>query len=276
MFISKLNAAGQSLTEVDKKIADYILNHFNEAKTITSLKLAQSTQVAQASIIRFSKKLGYQSFREMLADLSAENEKEWIEEEIETHEETGITLKKIALQMQDIVDLTVQYNEEAKLLEAAELIKKAKENILFGVGSSNLFAHYFSEQLNKLGIPCFVSMNAHTVFMKIEQADENCTLVLISETGKSEDVLKAASLAKQRGLKIISMTRSYRNPLHDLSTIVLKTVCFETLTRLNVTTMRTSQLYLIDALYLLIMKSDFDYYNRKIERAEQLTGRKNK
>lgn len=274
MFVSKLNAAGQSLTEVDKRIADYILNHLNEAKTITSLKLAQSTQVGQASIIRFSKKLGYQSFREMLADLSIENEKEWIEEEIETSEETAMTLKKIALQMQDIVDLTVQYNDEEKLLEAACMIKNAKENILFGVGSSNLFAHYFSEQLNKLTIPCFVSMNAHTIFMKIAQASEDCVVVLISETGKSEDVLKAAALAKEKGLKVISMTRSYRNPLHELSTIVLKTVCFETLTRLNVTTMRTSQLYLIDALYLLIMKSDFDYYHERIERAEQLTGRK--
>ena len=89
-------------------------------------------------------------------------------------------------------------------------------------------------------------------------------------------MLKAAKLAKQKGLVLIAMTRRIRNSLYEYADIILKTVSFETKTRLNVTTMRCSQLFLIDALYLLIMKSDFEHFNEVIERSEQLAGICNK
>lgn len=75
-------------------------------------------------------------------------------------------------------------------------------------------------------------------------------------------------------MPIIAMTRMAKNTLHSYADLILKTVSFETETRLNVTTMRCSQLYLIDALYLNIMKSNFNKFSKMIERAELLSDRK--
>ena len=156
------------------------------------------------------------------------------------------------------------------LEKAANLIQRSKSHIIFGIGSSNLFAEYFSNQLIKMGISCYTSTSSHTIYSLIDNAAKDTVVILISETGETKEIVKAAALAKEKGLQIIAMTRGVNNPLHEYADILLKTVTFETKTRLNVTTMRCSQLFLIDVLYLLILKSDFRSKNKIISRSNQL------
>lgn len=270
MILSRLNTIRGSLTPAESQIADYIQDHIYQMKTITSKELAESIGIGQSTIIRFSKKLGYHSFREFLADLSAEQADEIIEQEISIQEDDMTTIRKIVLQSQNIVDITSRCNELSTLKKAAELLKNADQTILFGVGSSNLFSEYMANQLIKMGLCCAVSNSSHTIFSLIENAKKKTVVFLISETGESKDVLKAAGLAKEKGLAVIAMTRQTHSSLYNYADIVLKTVSFDTMTRLNVTTMRCSQLFLIDALYLLVMKSDFDHFNQVIARSEEL------
>lgn len=65
MFKAKLKAVYQDLTQSEKLVADYILEHIDEIRTITSHQLAVNTHIGQSTIIRFSQKLGYNSFREL-------------------------------------------------------------------------------------------------------------------------------------------------------------------------------------------------------------------
>lgn len=118
------------------------------------------------------------------------------------------------------------------------------------------------------------SQTPHTIYSLIDQSKKDTVLFLISESGETREVIKAASIAKEHDMPIIAMTRMAKNTLHSYADLILKTVSFETETRLNVTTMRCSQLYLIDALYLNIMKSNFNKFSKMIERAELLSDRK--
>lgn len=270
MFLSKLNTVRTALTPAEIQIADYVRTHIREIKTITSQELAEILGIGQSTIIRFSKKLGYASFREFLADVAAEQSQEMIEAEIDIDEDNAATIKKIVLQSRDIVEITAQCNDASRLGKAAELLKRADYNILFGIGSSNLFAEYLANQLTKMGINCHTSNSSHTVYSLIDNATANAVVFLFSESGETKEVLKAAKLAKEKGLTVIAMTRRIHNSLYEYADIILKTVSFDTKTRLNVTTMRCSQLFLIDALYLLIMKSDFAHYDPIIDRSEML------
>ena len=67
------------------------------------------------------------------------------------------------------------------------------------------------------------------------------------------------------------MTRNTKNTLYNYADYLLKTVAFASKTRLNVTTMRCSQLYLIDIIYLNILKLDYQRFDQLIERAEVLS-----
>ncbi len=274
MFKAKLKAVYQDLTQSEKLVADYILEHIDDIKTITSHQLAINTNIGQSTIIRFSQKLGYGSFRELLADLSAIPRQDIYREEIQIHESMNDTNRKIIAQYQDIVEITFQNNKAEIIQQACDMLTRAKKVITFGIGSSNLFCEYLANQLVKMGLLCITSQTPHTIYSLIDQSRKDTVLFLISESGETHEVIKAASIAKERGVPIIVMTRMSKNPLHGYADLLLKTVAFETQTRLNITTMRCSQLYLIDALYLNIMKSNFTKYNKIIARSEVLSDRR--
>ena len=274
MFKAKLKAVYQDLTQSEKLVADYILEHIDDIKTITSHQLAINTNIGQSTIIRFSQKLGYGSFRELLADLSAIPRQDIYREEIQIHESMNDTNRKIIAQYQDIVEITFQNNKAEIIQQACDMLTRAKKVITFGIGSSNLFCEYLANQLVKMGLLCITSQTPHTIYSLIDQSRKDTVLFLISESGETHEVIKAASIAKERGVPIIAMTRMSKNPLHGYADLLLKTVAFETQTRLNITTMRCSQLYLIDALYLNIMKSNFTKYNKIIARSEMLSDRR--
>lgn len=274
MFKAKLKAVYQDLTQSEKLVADYILKHIDDIKTITSHQLAINTNIGQSTIIRFSQKLGYGSFRELLADLSAIPRQDIYREEIQIHESMNDTNRKIIAQYQDIVEITFQNNKAEIIQQACDMLTRAKKVITFGIGSSSLFCEYLANQLVKMGLLCITSQTPHTIYSLIDQSRKDTVLFLISESGETHEVIKAASIAKERGVPIIAMTRMSKNPLHGYADLLLKTVAFETQTRLNITTMRCSQLYLIDALYLNIMKSNFTKYNKIIARSEVLSDRR--
>ena len=274
MFKAKLKAVYQDLTQSEKLVADYILEHIDEIRTITSHQLAVNTHIGQSTIIRFSQKLGYNSFRELLADLSAIPRQDLVREEIQVNESMTDTNRKIIAQYHDIVEVSFENNKEETIQQACEMLTSAKKIILFGIGSSNLFCEYLANQLVKMGLLCVTSQTPHTIYSLIDQSKKDTVLFLISESGETREVIKAASIAKEHDMPIIAMTRMAKNTLHSYADLILKTVSFETETRLNVTTMRCSQLYLIDALYLNIMKSNFNKFSKMIERAELLSDRK--
>lgn len=273
MFKAKLQTSYQNLTQSERLIADYINEHLTDIKTITSHQLATLTNTGQSTIIRFSQKLGYNSFREFLADISLVKQQELSDyDEIKIDESTYQTNHKVISQYRDILDITLNSNNDETIDHIAQLLWKAKKIIIFGVGNSNLFGEYLANQLIKLGITCLTSNSPHTIFSLIDQADPKETvLFLLSESGETYDVVKAAEIAKNNQVPIVVMTRNTKNTLYTYADHLLKTVSFAAKTRLNVTTMRCSQLYLIDIIYLNILKLDYQRFDQLIERAEVLS-----
>jgi len=275
MFKAKLQTSYQNLTQSERAIADYILEHLDELKTITSHQLAKLTNTGQSTIIRFSQKLGYNSFREFLADISMNklNENDSYEE-IKIDETTNETNRKIIAQYKDILEITLNNNSEATIDQICKLLVKSKKIIIFGVGNSNLFCEYLANQLIVIGLTCMTNQSSHSIFSIIDQANPHDTvLFLLSESGESVDVIKAAQIAKNNHIPIIVITRNTKNTLYNYADYLLKTVAFAAETKLNVTTMRCSQLLLIDIIYLNILKLDFKRFNKIIERAEILVNR---
>ena len=70
MFVRRLDQVRDDLTSSEETIALYISNHLEEVSHMTSSQLAEITGVAQATVVRFSQKMGYASFKKMIRDIS--------------------------------------------------------------------------------------------------------------------------------------------------------------------------------------------------------------
>ena len=60
-----MNNIYEELTETDKKIVDYINENKQNISKLSVSQLAQNAEVSSASIVRFSRKLGYSGFGEL-------------------------------------------------------------------------------------------------------------------------------------------------------------------------------------------------------------------
>lgn len=269
MLQSKLKAVYNTLTTSEKLVADYIMENLDGIKTITSYQLAKTLGVGQSTVIRFSQKLGYKSFRELLSEIAKEFNEKLSRDDIDIKESTQATNEKIVAQYIDIANLTIQHNKPETIDEVVAYMRSAEEIVSFGIGNSNLFAEYFANQLITMGIDVFSSNNAHVVLSKLNRMKKGSLIFLFSESGESKDIIRAAKIARKQGIITISLTKNKKNSLHSYSDILLKTVNYENDTRMNATTIRCSQLCLIDMLTLNLLKKDFKRYKNNIDESRK-------
>jgi len=115
--------------------------------------------------------------------------------------------------------------------------KKSGKILIFGNGGSSAIASHVSVDLTKNAkirtvnfneadlITCFSNDYGYEKWVEkaVEfYADKNDTLVLISSSGKSKNMINACKAAKKRKINTISFTgHSYNNPLSKISDLSL-------------------------------------------------------
>lgn len=268
MFQKQLSIIKNDLSKKDLIIAEYLTSLGNEFNKPTSYELAKILSIGQATIIRFSKKLGYDSYRELIMDLSTNQTSR--NTDIKLNESTETTNQKIVDQYHEIITLTNAINDSKSISEAYQALYLANNIIIFGRGSSFLIAEYFANQLIKIGLNVFISSDYDIISTRITRTTSKDVCLLISDKGKSSDMHNLAKLIKEQDCKLITLTKASRNKLQDLADIALKTVNYDPDSRLRAMVMRSSQLLVLDMLYLNIFKLDYDRFQSNIDRAAKL------
>ncbi len=270
MLKVKIGSVYQDLTSTEKMIADYLIRHYLDIPKMTSYQLATASQVGQSSIIRFTKKLGYNSFRELLADINPKDDQSYNYDEIIPNESIATTNTKVSSKYFEIINLTARYNLDETYHKAIRLLNNSKNVICFGAGHSNYFAEYLAAQLLIAGIACKSYTNTHLIFSEILILEKADTLIIFSETGESREVVFAAKEAQKRGVNVIAVTKQAETNLVKNSDIVFYTVNYDVRNMLKTTTIRCSQLFVIDTLLLNLFKTNYDYYREKSELGRQV------
>lgn len=273
MYNARLRAVTDKLTKAEKKIADFLEGSAKEGRIMTSYELAEQLHIGQSTIIRFSKKLGYNSFRELQVDL-VHSPASTVIEDIAVNESTKATNFKVTKQYQEIIDLTYAQNSDAVIEETIRHIKRANRILIHGIGNSNLFAEYFVNQLTTIGVVASGSSNNHVIYSTIACYTPEDLVILISESGETPEILQAAKIARSRQVPVISMTRAVKNKLYDYSDLILRTVNRMSRTRLETMTMRCSQLCLIDMIYLNLFKTDYEHYLNALDNSRTICSTK--
>lgn len=104
--------------------------------------------------------------------------------------------------------------------------KKKKKVVIFGNGGSAAIASHFSVDLTKIAkvrcvnfneydlITCFANDYGYENWMKMAinfYLDKGDILILVSSSGSSKNVLKAANFAKKKGIYLITFTGFKKN-----------------------------------------------------------------
>lgn len=238
----RISAIQNKCTKTEKKLIQGLYNIRTEDLIYFSItELASELNVAEATVVRFCRKLGYTGYQDFKLCLSREQGSE------ETV--TASTTQRIALKMRDAIEHTSRGLDYDKCLEIADIIFRAKKVSAFGVGNSYISAVEIGNSFARVGINVAVTADSHLQTMYVGNMGADDALILISVTGSTKDVIDVASAAKGKGVPIIVITGYERSPLARYADYILLTTFHEAAYEGGSLTTVASITYIVDVLF---------------------------
>ncbi len=203
----RIQAAKEIATKTEKKVIDGILNiPTNEIIYLSISDLASRLKVADATLVRFCKKLGYNGFQDFKLHLSQEAASAG-------RDSVDCTVKRIAMQMVDAINQTSRSINYDECLRIADRMIGSGKICAFGVGNSAITAMEISNVLARIGIMVTYTPDPHLQAMITSNLTDNDTVILISVSGSTKDILDVAEVAKKNGTRIVVITCYDHSPL---------------------------------------------------------------
>ena len=104
----------------------------------------------------------------------------------------------------------------AEITAAVDLIMKAPQVFVYGVGRSGLVARAFAMRLVQLGLECFFI--GETITPVVGDGD---AVLIVSNTGATMSAIQVANIARRVGAKVIAVTGHRTSKLAHASNVVL-------------------------------------------------------
>ena len=272
LFHHKLQFISKDLTVSEQKVAAYIDDHREAVRHMSSVSLAEAAGVSQPTIIRFSKKLGYGSYKQMINDVSVENNDEFINVDIAETDNTTTTMALIAQQYNTIVNTTFSLNSAENVDLAVKYLFQAKRIIVAGYSERNYYlAEYITYRLSNIGLDSYTNSHHSMILARLMNCEAGDVVILLSESGEAPNLINCAKLSIQRGVRVISLTRLANNTIQLLSDINFKVVEYGPRTYLRSCMIRLSMQCIVDMLFLNLIKEDYSAYRSRTSKLNQMT-----
>ncbi|WP_196001273.1 MurR/RpiR family transcriptional regulator [Clostridium sp. 1001271B_151109_B4] len=258
----------ESFTEREKRIADYLLNKNDEIIEMSAKEIGDVTNTSAPTVVRFSKKLGFNSLNEMKIKLSISLTNDKNKEEFEYLDRdlsTKSIISGVKQSIHTIIDETVNLINECELDKAIDLLSKAKNIYVFSVGVSNLVGLDLYYKMSRINKRCIAHSDTHLQITSSALMEEGDVAVAISYSGDTKEVILCAENAKKNNIPLIVITKaSINNSLEEYSDVTLHVPFVEKSLREGAMTSRISQLAIIDMLFLGIARSNIKDVEEKL------------
>lgn len=240
------------LRDSEEKVANYILTHWQEVLHLPITELAERIRVSEATIVRMCKKLGLRGFQELKIALATEKVQpiKTVHQAVQEGDSLETILKKVFSANIRAMEATLNVISVKELERAIEVISKARQIQIYGLGGSGPVALDAQHKFMKTGIPTVAYIDSHMMAMSASILESEDVVIGISASGSSKDIFEALALAKNRGATTIGITHYAKTPLDRVLDIKLSVSSEETFYRTESTSARIAQLSIIDTLYI--------------------------
>lgn len=269
--LPRIRSAYSQFSEKERQVADYILEHSNKIIHSTINQVADDLNVADATVFRFCKRIGFKGFQAMKIALAAEivNPIQDIHETISESDSSKEIAEKVLRSNIRTLEDTFHILNNQTIEQAVQALLDAQHIEFYGNGGSGIIAMDAQHKFIRTGLRTTAYSDAHLQIMSSSQLSSADVAVLISHSGTNKDMLRVADIARQTGATTIAITNLATSPLSKKVDIPLYTVSQETDFRSEALASRIAQLSLVDALYVNIMIARKDKSKQSLQRMRE-------
>lgn len=222
-LINRIDRHYLSLSKTERKVGDYVKKKYLEAQYFTLSDFSKELNIGKTSIIRFSQKIGFEGFT---------NFKESLIHYASTCEEAEVDKSKNENQLEYRIKKLTEANvksilETSKLINVKDLERSVNQILssnrvfLIGVGSSGITALDTKHKLLHIGINADAITDVQLMDKLHLIVDREDTVIGLSVSGETENVIHALRSAKNNGANIIVVTYTAGSAITEFTDTLL-------------------------------------------------------
>ena len=252
---SRLDALQGNFSPAEKRIITIIRRDPPGVAKLGVAELAKYAETSTATVVRASKRLGFSGYPALRLALAAESSSSMPAEmplaaDISENDSPKQILEKLLEFEVKGANETTQLLSAAALEQAVTLLAQAQRIDVYGAGASALVAQDFCQKLRRIGLEARTYGSTDESLISACQLTSADVALAISHSGQTAEVIDALAQAKAAGATTLAITANGRATLARKVDLVLRTSNREMGFRAAAMASRTSQLLLIDCLFI--------------------------
>lgn len=184
--ISRIESMMEEYSSAERKLANYIINHVEKIPTMTANDLAEAAGSSAPTVVRFSKKIGFQSLTDFKITVSTELQTGLVEgfSDIEPNESFYSIKNKLGNNAQVAIKETVDILEEETIRTVVQSLEEAETVFLYGVGASSLVVEDILQKWSRVGKPIIFEKDIHVLLPQLVSNEQKKSPLARFEFGK--------------------------------------------------------------------------------------------
>lgn len=261
-----------NFNDTEKSIAQYFIKLDDEVINKTLSNLSDETGVAESTIFKFVKKLGFKGYQHFKLSI-ASNYRSYNEVSGKLNVFSDITesdslpdiAEKVVIPKIRLLEYLLKSIDYDKIEKAVELINASNLIMFGGLGGSSIIAYDSFHKFLRTKLQCIYLSDLHLQMTYAKKMDSHGLAILFSHSGETQEIIELAKRLKQNGVKIISLVGNYGSELERLSDISFVITSEESVLRSETLTSRILYMTIIDYLYVIIMYRDKKYNEKSLD-----------
>ncbi len=211
-MLDRIKASLPSLAPAEQRVGKLVLGDPRAFATLPVGELADRAHVSKPTVVRFCRSVGYDGltdFKRKLAGSVSEGVP-FIHRSVDADDKTGDIMVKV---IDNTVAAFLKYRNEASTIafeKAAialvQTYRGGKRIEFFGVGNSGVVAQDAHHKFFRLGVNAIAYSDGHMQVMSASLLGPGDCVVVISNSGRTRDLMDACDIARKNGATTIVIT----------------------------------------------------------------------
>lgn len=213
-MLERIRACLPSLAPAEQRVARLVLNDPRAFASLPVSELAELAHVSKPTVVRFCRSVGYDGlvdFKLKLAGSVSEGVP-FIHRAVDMDDKTGDVMVKV---IDNTVAAFLKYRNDAGVLaieRAAQALAATHQTgrrvEFYGAGNSGIVAQDAQHKFFRLGVNTISYSDGHMQVMSASMLQPGDCAVVISNSGRTRDLMDACDIARRKGATTIVLTAS--------------------------------------------------------------------
>ncbi len=220
-MLDRIRASIPALPPAEQRVAKLVLADARSFATLPVSELADRAHVSKPTVVRFCRSVGYDGladFKRKLAG-SVNEGVPFVHRSVDEDDKPNDIVVKV---IDNAVSALLKYRNDAAshaferaMAALAEAGRSGRRIEFYGVGNSGIVAQDAQHKFFRLGVNAVAISDSHVQVMSATMLHAGDCVVIISNSGRSRDLIDVAEIARKRGATTIFITAS-GSPLAQL------------------------------------------------------------